>query len=122
MGQRFGLEHALWFGDGPEDAHEEPTFQRNRSHEYVAREVRAVREAVGGIEIANFANHEVNGPDARAWLDTVLAGKVPKSGRLTLTPTPTPKGKLYGDLTVACLGEDHFILFCSGAMQEGHRR
>jgi dimethylglycine dehydrogenase len=122
MGQGFGLENALWFADGPQDAHEEPTFERNRSHDYVAREVRAVQEAVGGIEIANFAKHEFKGPGARAYLDRILAGFVPKPGRLTLTPMLTPKGKLYGDLTVACLAEDHFILFGSGAMQEAHRR
>ncbi|GAA6165672.1 FAD-dependent oxidoreductase [Pelagimonas sp. KU-00592-HH] len=122
MGQGFGLENALWFADSPEDAHEEPTFERNRSHDYVAREVKAVREAVGGIEIANFAKHEFKGAGARAYLDRVLAGYVPKPGRLTLTPMLTPKGKLYGDLTVACLAEDHFMLFGSGAMQEAHRR
>ena len=122
MGQGFGLEHALWFADGPSDAHEEPTFERNRSHDYVAREVAAVRGAVGGIEIANFAKHEFKGAGARAHLDRILAGYVPKPGRLTLTPMLTPKGKLYGDLTVACLAEDHFMLFGSGAMQEAHRR
>ncbi|WP_120499767.1 FAD-dependent oxidoreductase [Roseovarius sp. EL26] len=122
MGQGFGLENALWFADSPEDAHEEPTFQRNRSHDYVAREVKAVREAVGGIEIANFAKHEFKGAGARAYLDRTLAGYVPKPGRLTLTPMLTPAGKLYGDLTVACLSEEHFILFGSGAMQEAHRR
>jgi dimethylglycine dehydrogenase len=122
MGQGFGLENALWFADGPEDAHEEPTFERNRSHDYVAREVQAVREAVGGIEIANFSKHEFKGAGARAYLDRVLAGYVPKPGRLTLTPMLTPKGKLYGDLTVACLAEDHFMLFGSGTMQEAHRR
>ena len=122
MGQGFGLEHALWFADGPEDAHEEPSFERNRSHDYVAREVRAVQEAVGGIEIANFSKHEFKGPGARAWLDRVLAGYVPKPGRLALTPMLTPKGRLYGDLTVACLADDHFMLFGSGAMQEAHRR
>lgn len=122
MGQGFGLEHALWFADGPEDAHETPTFERNRSHEYVAREVKAVREAVGGIEIANFAKHEFKGAGARAYLDRVLAGYVPKAGRLSLTPMLTEKGRLYGDLTVACLGEEHFMLFGSGAMQEAHRR
>lgn len=42
MGQTFGLENALWFADGPEDAHETPTFERNRSHDYVARECEAV--------------------------------------------------------------------------------
>ncbi|MET1413409.1 FAD-dependent oxidoreductase [Roseibium sp. HPY-6] len=122
MGQGFGLEHALWFADGPEDAHEDPTFQRSRCHDYVAREVKAVREAVGGIEIANFAKHEFKGPGARAYLDNVLAGHVPKPGRLTLTPMLTEAGRLYGDLTVACLAEDHFMLFGSGAMQEAHRR
>jgi dimethylglycine dehydrogenase len=122
MGQGFGLENALWFADGPEDAYEEPTFERNRSHDYVAREVKAVQEAVGGIEIANFAKHEVKGAGARAWLDRILAGYVPKPGRLTLTPMLTPKGRLYGDLTVACLADDHFMLFGSGAMQDAHRR
>ena len=34
----------------------------------------------------------------------------------------TPKGKLYGDLTVACLNEEKFMLFGSGAAQEMHRR
>ncbi|MEL6996984.1 MAG: FAD-dependent oxidoreductase [Pseudomonadota bacterium] len=122
MDQGFGLEHALWFADGPSDAHEDPSFRRSRAHEYVAREVKAVREAVGCIEIANFAKHEFKGPGARAFLDHVLAGRVPKPGRLSLTPMLTDKGKLYGDLTVACLADDHFMLFGSGAMQEAHRR
>ncbi len=122
MDQGFGLEHALWFADGPDDANEVPTFERNRSHAYVAREVKAVQEAVGGIEIANFSKHEFKGEGARAYLDHVLAGHVPKPGRLMLTPMLTPKGKLYGDLTVGCLAEDHFMLFGSGAMQEAHRR
>lgn len=122
MNQSFGLENAQWFADGPDDAHENPTFERNRSFAYVKREVEAVQTAVGGIEIANFAKHEFKGAGARAYLDRTLAGYIPKPGRLTLTPMLTPKGKLYGDLTVACLAEDHFMLFGSGAMQEAHSR
>ena len=99
MDQGFGLENAQWFADGPEDAHEEPTFERNRSFDYVAREVKIVQEAVGGIEIANFAKHEFTGPGARAYLDTVLAGFVPKPGRLALTPMLTEKGRLAGCLS-----------------------
>ena len=84
MDQGFGLEHALWFADGPEDAHEDPSFRRSRAHDYVAREVRAVREAVGCIEIANYSKHGFTGPGARAFLDRVLAGRVPKPGRIAL--------------------------------------
>ncbi len=122
MDQAFGLEHALWFADGPEDAHEEPSFRRSRAHAYVGREVKAVREAVGCIEIANFAKHQVTGPGARSFLDRILAGRLPKPGRLALTPMLTPKGRLYGDLTVACLGPEDFLILGSGAMQEAHRR
>ncbi|MGV6807810.1 MAG: FAD-dependent oxidoreductase, partial [bacterium] len=118
MDQGFGLENVQWFADGPEDAHEIPTFERNRSHEYVAREIKAVREAVAGIEIANFAKHEFKGEGIREYLNHILAGYIPKQGRLTLTPMLTPKGKLAGDLTVACLSENHFMLFGSGAVQE----
>ena len=122
MDQGFGLEHALWFADGPGDAHEDPSFRRSRAHDYVAQEVKAVREAVGCIEIANYSKHAFTGPGARAFLNRVLAGRVPKPGRLALTPMLTEKGKLYGDLTVACLSEDDFMVFGSGAMQEAHRR
>jgi dimethylglycine dehydrogenase len=121
-GDGFGLEHALWFADSPEDAHEEPTFRRSRAHDYVAREVKAVRESVGLVEIANFAKHSFVGPDARKFLDYVMAGNVPKPGRITLSPMLTRKGKLYGDLTIACLGEEEFMIFGSGAAQEMHRR
>jgi dimethylglycine dehydrogenase len=34
----------------------------------------------------------------------------------------TPKGRLYGDLTIACLADDHYLLLGSGAAQEMHRR
>lgn len=122
MGDGFGLESALWFADGPEDAHEEPTFKRSRAHDYVAAEVRAVREAVGAMEIANFAKHEFKGPGAKPFLDHLLAGRIPKPGRLSLTPMLTPKGKLYGDLTVARLDDETIMLFGSGAAQEMHRR
>ena len=122
MGQAFGLEHALWFADNPEDAWEDPTFERNRSHDYVAREVKAVRTAVAGIEIANFAKHVIRGAGARTWLETTMAGHIPKPGRIALTPMLTEKGRLYGDLTVACYAEDHFMLFGSGAMQDAHSR
>jgi len=122
MGDSFGLENALWFAKNEEDAHEEPTFKRSRSHDYVAEEVKAVRTAVGATEIANFAKHEFTGPGARKFLDYILAGKIPKPGRIILTPMLTHKGKLYGDLTVACLNEKKFMLFGSGAAQEMHRR
>ena len=51
-----------------------------------------------------------------------MAGKLPKPGRISLSPMLTYKGKLYGDLTVSCLDKDEFMVFGSGAAQEMHRR
>ena len=51
-----------------------------------------------------------------------MAGKLPKPGRISLTPMLTYRGKLYGDLTVACFDENEFMVFGSGAAQEMHRR
>ncbi len=122
MADSFGLENVLWFANSPEQAFENPSFHRSNAFERVAEEVKAVRQDVGVIEVANFAKHEYTGPGARDFLNYMLAGKLPGIGRLNLTPMLSAKGKLQGDLTVACLAEQHFILFGSGAAQEMHRR
>ena len=122
MGDIFGLESVLWFANNPKDAYEEPTIKRSRSHEYVSKEVKNVRENIGLIEIANFSKHEFQGRDSRKFLNYVLAGRIPNPGRISLNPMLTHKGKLYGDLTVACINENEFIVFGSGAVQEMHRR
>lgn len=118
MGVSFGLEHALWFAGSKDKAEETPTFRRSNAFSHVAEEVKAVREHVGMIEIANYAKHEFRGPGAAAFLDRLLANNLPKAGRLALTPMLTPKGKLYGDLTVARLDDETFMLFGSGAAQD----
>ena len=118
----FGLENALWFASPPEDAYEEPTFHRSRSHEYVAKEVEAVRASVGASEVANFANHKFTGKGAKAFLNKVLAGRIPSPGRVNLTPMLLESGKLNGDLTVACIDDETYYLFGSSVAQNMHLR
>jgi dimethylglycine dehydrogenase len=118
----FGLENALWFAASLEDAYEEPTFHRSRSHGYVAKEVEAVRASVGASEVANFANHKFTGKGAKAFLNKVLAGRIPGPGRVNLTPMLLESGKLNGDLTVACIDEETFYLFGSSVAQNMHLR
>ena len=118
----FGLENVLWFADYPEDAYEDPTFQRSRSHDYVAKEVKAVRENLGASEVASFANHKFTGSGARAFLDRILAGHMPKHGRVNLSPMLLESGKLNGDLTVACIDDETYYLFGSSVAQNMHLR
>lgn len=98
MGDALGLETPLWFAPpGVEDAH---SWRRSVDLPHVASEVRAVREAVGIMEIPGDCRIEVAGPGAEPFLDRILAGHLPAPDRVTFCPMLNPRGKLIGDLTV----------------------
>ncbi|WP_299416799.1 FAD-dependent oxidoreductase [uncultured Sulfitobacter sp.] len=121
-GQQFGLEVPNYFATADEPAYETPSFRRSDAFDATGREVRAVREAVGINEVQNFGKYLVSGPNARAWLDRIMAGRVPAQGRLSLTPMLSPKGRLIGDFTISCLGDELFQLTASYGAQAYHSR
>jgi dimethylglycine dehydrogenase len=122
FGVSYGLEHALWFAPQGTDPVEEVTFRRSNAHPVVAEECRAVRDAVGLIEISNFAKYEVTGPDAEGWLSHLLANRMPRQGRIVLAPMLNPAGKLIGDFSVAKADPERFYIFGSGVAEEYHLR
>jgi len=85
-GQQFGLEVVNYFATGNEPRYETPSFRRSNAWEATAREVKAVRESVGINEVHNFGKYLVTGTGARDWLDRIMAGRIPKPGRIALTP------------------------------------
>lgn len=121
-GQQYGLEVPNYFATGDEPTFETPSFRRSDAFAATAREVNAVRTAVGINEVQNFGKYLVTGPNAREWLDRIMAGRVPQLGRLSLTPMLSEKGKLIGDFTMSCLAEDHFQLTASYGSQAFHYR
>ncbi|MGR3433348.1 MAG: GcvT family protein [Shimia sp.] len=121
-GHQFGLEVPLFYAQGDEPRHETPTFRRSDAWDATAREVAAVREGVGINEVQNFGKFEVTGAGPRAWLDRIVAGRIPQPGRLSLSPMLSPKGKLLGDFTISCLAEDRFALTASYNTQAVHQR
>ena len=121
-GQQYGLEVVNYFAQGDEPAFETPSFRRSDAFSAVAREVRGVRTGVGINEVHNFGKYTVNGSGARAWLDRIMAGRIPQPGRLSLTPMLSPKGRLIGDFTVSCLSETSFQLTASYGAQANHWR
>ena len=121
-GQQFGLEVPNYFAQGDEPRYETPSFRRSDAFDATGREVRAVRTAVGINEVQNFGKYLISGAGARAWLDRVMAGRVPAKGRLSLTPMLSPKGRLIGDFTISCLEEELFQLTASYGAQDFHSR
>jgi len=121
-GQQNGLEVVNYFATGDEPTYEIPSFRRSNAFSATAREVRGVRRGVGINELHNFGKYLITGVRARDWLDHIMAGRIPKPGRLSLTPMLSPRGRLIGDFTVSCLSETTFQLTASYGSQNVHMR
>jgi len=111
-----GWERPKWFAlDG---RGEQPGYQRNNVFEVVAAECRAVRERVGVLDLSSFAKFEVTGADAAAYLDRILANRVPRrAGGIALAHPLTESGRIEGEFTVTRLADGRFYLL-SAAVAE----
>ncbi len=122
FGQQYGLEVPNYYALPGEPLYETPTFRRSNAWEATKAEVMAVRSGVGINEVQNFGKYRITGPHARVWLDRIMAGLIPKPGRLSLTPMLSASGKIFGDFTVSCLSDTEFQLTASYGGQGWHQR
>ncbi|HUS54072.1 MAG TPA: FAD-dependent oxidoreductase [Thermohalobaculum sp.] len=122
FGAGYGMEAVNYFAPEGEPLHETPSFRRSNAFDATGAECRAVRTGVGINEIHNFGKYHVTGPGAHAWLDWIMAGRMPKTGRLSLTPMLSPSGRLMGDFTVTGLAANRFQLTASFGAQAFHMR
>jgi len=122
MGVSWGMEVPLWHAPAGAEARDALSFRRSNDFDAVGGEVRAVRARVGVTEIANFSKFAVTGPGAEAWLDRLLASRMPREGRIALAPMLNEAGRLIGDFTVARGGPERFMVWGSSAAQVHHQR
>ncbi|KUM26206.1 glycine cleavage system protein T [Mesorhizobium loti] len=122
MGDSWGLETPLWFAPKGTEPKDIVSFHRSNDFGPIGEEVRATRARVGVTEIANFAKYEVSGPGAEDFLNRLMTNRMPKVGRIVLTPMVNEFGKLIGDFTIAKTGEDRFMIWGSSAAQKYHMR
>ncbi|MGF7161152.1 dimethylglycine dehydrogenase [Rhodoligotrophos appendicifer] len=120
MGDSWGLETPLWFAPKGMEPRDIVSFRRSNDFPHVKAECLAVRERVGVTEIANFAKYSISGPGAEAFLSRLMTNRMPRTGRLVLTPMLNESGKLIGDFTIAKAGEDRFFMFGSSQAQIYH--
>jgi dimethylglycine dehydrogenase len=114
------MEVPLYFA--PEGFEENPTLSRSNAFDLVGEECRKVRNGVGILDITAFARYEIGGSNAAAWLDHLLAGRLPKAGRAALAPMLAESGKLKGDLTVFNWGDGTWWLTGSYYLRQWHMR
>jgi len=64
----------------------------------------------------------VTGAGCEEWLSHVMANRVPKVGRIALTPMLNERGRLIGDFTMARVAHDRVFLVCTYAAEDYYRR
>ena len=122
FGSAYGMEHVNYFAGADEEPFEVPSFRRSNAFDRTAQECHAVRTAVGINEIHNFSKFEMTGTGVVGFLDRIMAGRIPKVGRLSLSPMLSPKGRIIGDFTLSRLEENCFQVTASYAAQAYHMR
>ena len=122
MGDSWGMETPLWFAPSKADAHDVVSFHRSNDFPHIKAECKAVREAVGVTEVANFAKYEITGAGAEKFLQGMMTNTLPKVGRLQLCPMLNERGKLIGDFTIAKAADERFMMWGSSQAQVYHMR
>lgn len=119
MGFHSGWEQPTWFAQPEDERGYKPSFRLTNWFHPVGRECQRVLENVGVIDLSPFGKFEITGPDASKYMDHLVANHVPKEGRTNISHMITPKGKVYGEITVSSLSRDH--IFCvTGSGSELH--
>lgn len=115
----FGHERPRWFAKDGVAQQDHYSFRRNLVHDLVGAEVKAVREAVGIMDISAFTKIEVAGPDAQAFLDRLVANRLPKKlGGIALTHMLNRRGRIELEATVVKLAEQRYYLVCAAFFEQ----
>ena len=114
--QTFGWERPKWFSvDGRE---EDYSYHRNNVFEVVRDECLAVRDRVGIMDFTGFAKYEVQGPDARTYLNRLCANRIPlKQGGITLTHVLSDQGRIKGEMTITRIADDHYYALSAASAE-----
>ena len=115
----YGHERPRWFAKDGVEQRDHYSFRRNVVHDMVAAECRAVRRAVGIMDISAFTKVEISGPDARALLDRLVANRLPQNvGGIALTHILNRRGRIELETTVVKLAEDRYYLVCAAFFEQ----
>ncbi len=118
FGQKFGWERPNWFATDGMEQKDDWSFRRSTWFKAIEKECRNVQENVGLLDMTAFAKCRISGPGAEAWLDRLLANRLPKKvGRIGLCHALNKNGGVRSEFTVMREAPDSFYLVSAGALQ-----
>jgi dimethylglycine dehydrogenase len=118
FGQKFGWERPNWFAPEGTPQEDHWSFRRSRWFEHVGNECRNVASNVGLLDMTAFAKARVSGPGAEAFLDRLVANRLPQqSGRVHLCHALNTRGGVHSEFTIMREAQGNFYLVSAGAFQ-----
>lgn len=115
FGARGGWERATWFPRAQDKTDEAPSYQQGDWFEAVGEECRNVRDNVGLLDMGGFTKYNLQGEGCAAWLDSLIAGKLPRVGRLSLSYFCVEDGGVWSEMTLTRIAEEHFVMISAAA-------
>ncbi len=120
MGAFNGWERANWFAKDGDDTSEEATHTWDRTGPWEARikeECEAVRDGVGVLDLPGFSRFKIHGRGADEWLRGLVAGSLPKIGRVGLVYFADTRGRIVTEMSVTREAENLFVLVSAASAQ-----
>ncbi|MEM9027586.1 MAG: FAD-dependent oxidoreductase [Pseudomonadota bacterium] len=118
FGQKFGWERPNWFAPEGVPRVDDWSFRRSAWFAHVGDECRNVMNNVGILDMSAFAKARVSGPGAEAFLDRLLANRLPKTvGRVGLLHALNTRGGVHSEFTIYREASDSFYLVSAGALK-----
>ncbi|MBT4486301.1 MAG: GcvT family protein [Rhodospirillaceae bacterium] len=118
FGQKAGWERANWFAPPGTPQQDDWSFRRSAWFEHVGNECRNVAENVGVLDMTAFAKCRISGPGAEAFLDHLIANRLPKAvGRVNLCHALNSQGGVHSEFTILREAADSFYLVSAGVYQ-----
>ncbi|MBT6884786.1 MAG: GcvT family protein [Rhodospirillaceae bacterium] len=118
FGQKFGWERPNWFAPEGTEQVDDWSFRRSKWFGPMGEECKNVAENVGLLDMTAFAKCRISGPGAEAWLDNLVANKLPKTpGRIALCHALNVHGGVRSEFTIMRETNDSFYLVSAGALQ-----
>lgn len=118
FGQKFGWERPNWFATDGMTQEDDWSFRRSKWFKAIGKEIANVTENVGLLDMTAFAKCRVAGSGAEAFLDSMVANRLPKKvGGMGLCHALNRRGGVHSEFTIRREADDSFYLVSAGALQ-----
>ena len=120
MGAYNGWERANWFAKDGDDTTLAATETWGREGPWsirVKEECEAVRDGVGVLDLPGFSRYHLHGDGTATFLRGLIAGALPKIGRMNLAYFPDDRGRLLTEMSLIRHAEDDFTLITAASAQ-----